>query len=284
MRTRFILFIIIIICCAALLACGESFAAFSLIPDADLGDAYFEHLIENLGQCQNVYAHLFIAYAQELAAPIDYFWDNEDGYFELFEAAYKNWQSKYPGQAEIMQSNIPKLFDMNNRIADFNFVFHMETIKHAIDSYVSALYINSPEPPAVQEEAQAGEEESLFPPIDPADARANIDQYATADFLSKNPQKAVSDYLSENNIHVTRIRFDDYFTGFNQHVYPFRIEYKYRINYHTGDESKPQNASVHAIYYVTMDTGRNYAVAYVSDPAVMREIINPDDPTIKDFQ
>jgi len=295
---RVILFILIIIYCAAAYSCGGgAFTVFQEIPDADLGSEFFEHLIENLGQCQNVYSHLFVGYVKEHSTVAE-FEDDEAGYFDLYEAAYKNWREKHPDKVELIRANIPKLYDMVNRITHRNRVFHYETMKHVIDSYVSAVYINSPAPVVPEEptEPLTGEdgelippETTFFPPINIDYARESISQYISADFSSKNPQKAVADYLNEHNIHVKRIVFDPTFAEFNHHVYPFRIEYKYRIYYYIGDtpvedEQKWQTATVRAVYFLTMNENREYAIAYISDPAVMKEIINPDDPKIEDFE
>ena|GEM_PF-2787316 len=288
--------VLIIVCFAAFYSCGgDTFTAFQEIPDADLGGGYFEHLIENLSQYEYVYSHLFVEYAREHSTAA-VFEENESAYAALCEAAYKNWQSNHPDKLEVIHANIPRLFDMVSRITSRNRVFHFETMKYLIDSYVSAVYINSPAPEAPRDEPQTDEnggsvpaETTLFPPIDIGSARENISGYVSADFLSNNPQKAVADYLNENNIHVKKIVFDESFSDFSHHIYPFRIDYKYRIYYYTGDtpvddEEKWQTANVRAVYFLTMNEKREYVIAYISDPAAAKEIINPDDPKIEDFE
>jgi hypothetical protein len=295
---RFILFILIIIYCAAVISCGEeTYTPFTGMPDADLGSDYFGHLIENLGQCQNVYSHLMIEYIKERpGSAAEFAEDGESGYFDLFEAAYNNWRGKHPDKVELIRANVPALYSMVNRITHRNRILHFETMQHVINSYVSAAYINSPAPEAPPEPTEPPTDEdggiipppmTYYPPIDPEYARENIAQYVSADFLSKNPQQAVKAYLDEHNIHVKKISFGD-FSDFNHHIYPFRIETRFRLYYYMGDtpvedEKKWQTAQMQAVYFLGLGPDRNYVIEYISDPRVMQEIIDPDDPTIKDF-
>jgi hypothetical protein len=304
MKISGFILLIVIVSCTALISCGgeESFRAFQEIPDADLGSEYFEHLIENYGQYINVYGHLFLEYMQENPhSEIETELGNEDGaYIDLYEASYQNFIEKYPDRIELIRSNIPKLHDMVGRINYMNRVAHFETMKYVIDSYVSAAYINAPVAAAEPTEPQADETDEngeitpppapFVPPVDIDYARENIADFVTAEFLAKNPHGAVADYLKENNIHVTKIVFSEVFKEFEQHIYPFRIGHDYRIYYYTGDtpvedEKKWQTATVRAVYFLTMnEENRQYAISYISDPAVMQEIINADDPKIEDFQ
>jgi hypothetical protein len=273
---RIILFILIIIFFAAVYSCGEApYVPFTELPDADLGNGYFEHLIENLGQYQLIYEFLLNAHLNEhydIPAGSD-----DEEHNALLESTYAEWQAEHPDKLQIVKDNVPKLAVMVTRITGRNYILHWETMKNLIDSYVSAVYINSPAPvsPAEQQTDENGEivppETTLFPPIDIDYARENISQYVSADFLSKNPQKAVSDYLNGHNIHVTRIVFDDNFSDFEHHIYPFRIEYSYRIYYYAGDapaedESKWQTAVVRAVYFLSINENRDYVISYISRP------------------
>ena len=293
---KFLIFMLCAVCCAMLASCrGERHVPFRAIPDADLGSAKFERLIKNLTQYQNIYSHLMLEHIRarggDSLAELE---DDDDGFrLALHEAAYNYWLERDPAMVGAIRANVPRLYDMNNRINRHNYILHFEAMKHVIDSYVSALYINSPAPPAAVEPLTDAHGEpvpeptTFFPPVDLEHARANIASFVTPEFLAKNPHAAVANYLHEHNINVKRIIFNPVFTSFNHHVYPFRIEYRFRIEYYIGDEPVPESrwrsAAVQAVFFVTMNEEREYVIAYVSDPWAVREQIDPYAPSIEDF-
>lgn len=301
--SKFILFIFTIVSCIIAASCGgdDSFKAFQEIPDANLGGEYYEHLIEKFTQYKNIYSYLVLEQLKNdedtiLAEAVEEETEEDDSTFKLFEASYKNFQEKYPDKLAVIESYYPSLVEMTNRITSRNTVLHFETMKNVIDSYVSAVYINNyvPEIP-VETEPETDEngeivptETTYYPPVDLDYARENITQYVSSDFLEKNPQKAVADYLNGNNIHVTRIKFQEIFSSFEHHIYPFFVRYKYDIYYYIGDEpieneEKWHTATVTLDYYMGLDENRNYVIKYISNPAVKKEIIDAEDPKFEDF-
>ena len=289
---KFLLFMLCAVCCAMIASCrDERHVPFRTIPDADLGSAEFEHLIRNLTQYQNIYSHLMVARIRERGDDSLAELEDDEGFrFALYEAAYYYWLERDPAMVGTIRANVPKLYDMNNRINRHNHVMHFEAMKHVIDSYVSAVYINSPAPPAAEEprtDAQVPEPTTFFPPVDLEYARANIASFVTPEFLAKNPHAAVANYLHEHNINVKRIIFNPVFTSFSQHVYPFRIEYRFRIEYYIGNEPVPESrwrsAAMQTVFFITMNENREYVIAYVSDPWAVREQFDPYAPSIEDF-
>ncbi|MCL2099955.1 MAG: hypothetical protein FWH24_05930 [Oscillospiraceae bacterium] len=255
---------------------------FDELPDADLGMEYYDHLVENFEQYKNIYSYLIIEHLNELEhEDVVFAEDDEEGYLHLYEASYNYWLSEAPEKIEFAKEHAPRLYAMINRITHTNMELHFETMKSVIDSYVSEVYINSPEETAPKEETDE-ENDAENSGVDETET-FGLSHYVSEDFYNLMPHERVASYLAENDIYVKRIDFDDIFSEFSQYVYPFRIEYGYKIQYHTAENEKMQTADVSAVYFLGLDENRNYIIEYISDPAVKKEIIKPDAPKIEDF-
>lgn len=288
---KIFIIIAVVILCAALTSCDD-FAAFDILPDADLGDAYFDHLIEHQTQYENIYSYLIIRHIIDIDGPGAQALREQyrDGYYALFAASYRTWQERHPDKLEIIRGNIPTLYRMVRRITSRNQMHHFEAMQNTIASYVSALYINSPAPPMVRivTDEDGTEREEIVPQIDLEYARANFESFVCPDFLSMNPQGAVAAYLNEHNINVKRIQFEDFISIFEHRAYPFRVTQRFRIFYYIGnepvEETRWRDRWVTAVYYLGIDANGNYIIRYVNDPRVAREIINSEYPQPADFE
>ena len=297
-RVIAVIFIIAVSCalCMVLFSCGGAHVPFVFLPDADLGNGYFEHLIERRSQYANIYAYLIFQHMRGIDAPLENMLvgnlalQEYDGDFDFLRASYINWRNNYPDKLEVVRENVPALFQMMRRITRRNMMVHFDEMQNVIESYVSALYINSPAPPRIltRVDEHGNEYEEIAPQIDLEYARSNLARFVCPDFLAKNPQQLVADYLNKHNIHVRRIIFDEILSGVDHLIYPFMVIHRFQIFYHKGsepieDERRWRSRILTVNYYLGIDGDGNYIIKYVSDPRHRGSVEHPDDPSPYDF-